>query len=427
MSASAAKTNRTATPPLGDGSGTPSSSPIIHTALLNGRTSPPPLARSLLAGLGWCICEHAEITAEDRAAAFRRFDAAVLVDKAFLRDQLGAGRSPGQDEQLDLLQRFGLGVVVLTARPWAFAGCGAGVVCLPPDAPVDVAYGVLLALSHVRPMLRQIDRQVTNLNRLSETLSQQFNATNRELQLASRLQRDFLPREWPSSGPIRFGTLFRPCTWVSGDIFDIFRLDEWHWGFYIADAVGHGVAAGLLTMYIKHAIRPKRVFPDHFELVPPDEVLSMLNDQLASQALPDSQFITGCYGMIDVQTRGLQYSVAGHPPPLYIPCGGPIRELHGDGSILGLSTNQRFSAEAIRLQPGDRLLLYSDGLEDLLIAHRPPFPEMPTLRPGIPDVLRLPQEEMLAQLRERLDGEPGSLAHADDVTALVMDVGPGGE
>ncbi|MBN2563205.1 MAG: serine/threonine-protein phosphatase [Phycisphaerae bacterium] len=400
--------------------------PIIHVALLGAKTTRPGVLNELIDAADWCVCEHVELSNEDRPSAFRRFDVAVVADKGIARPRHAESRSAEQDRQLELLQRFSMGVLILSSRPWLFAGFGAGVVCLPPDASVDMIHGVLLALHRSRPVLRQIDKQVTNLNRLSQTLRREFEATDRELRLASRLQHDFLPRELPKDGPIRFVTLFRPCTWVSGDIFDIFRLDERHWGFYIADAVGHGVAAGLLTMYIKHAIRPKRIIENGYELVAPSEVMGMLNDQLAFQELPDSQFITGWYGLINTDTLELRYAVAGHPPPMLIDADGGIRELHADGCLLGLCGGQRFSDESVVLRPGERVMLYSDGLEGTLIARRPPLPQMPELMPGVAELLRLPAGDVINRLRDCLDSEPGSLSRADDVTVVLLDL-VGGE
>ncbi len=395
---------------------------IIRIGILGARKTAPAIVECLDEGSDWCVCENVETSAEDRPSAFQRFDAVVLIDGGLGRSGKGGSRSADQDRQLELLQEFGIGVLIVTPRPWVFAGSGAGTVCLPPDSPPDMVHGVLLALSRTRPILRQIDKRLNNLNRLGETLRKELDATDRELRLASRLQRDFLPRGLPEKGPIRFATMFRPCTWVSGDIFDIFRLDEHHWGFYIADAVGHGVAAGLLTMYIKHAIRTKRVIKDGYELVPPSEVLSMLNDQLALQDLPDSQFITGWYGTINIETLELRYSIAGHPPPMLVDVDGSIRELHGDGCLLGLSDGQEFSDETVVLRPDQRIMLYSDGLEETLIEHRPPLPQMPTLKSGMAELLRLPGEELITALRACIDNEPGSLSHADDVTVVVLDV-----
>ena len=78
-----------------------------------------------------------------------------------------------------------------------------------------------------------------------------------------------MSRRLPEVGPIRFGALYRPATWVSGDIYDVVRLDETHVGFYVADAVGHGMPAALLTMFIKKALLTKRILGHTYEILPP--------------------------------------------------------------------------------------------------------------------------------------------------------------
>jgi len=367
-------------------------------------------------------CDHLDFAPDNDFGQLQGYDVIVLVDHSSSSAAVRNTPSARQQAQLALLRKRRLGALVLTDRTWMFAGFDAGVVCLRPDAPFERVRGVLAALSHMRPLIRQVDKQLAAMQRLGKSLQKRFADTDRELQLASKLQKDFLPRELPQAGPFRFHAMFRPCSWVSGDIFDVFRLDEKHWGFYLADAVGHGVAAGLLTMYIKHAIRPKRVLRDGYELVPPSKVLGHLNDLLAAQGLADSQFITGFYGLLNIETRVLKYAVAGHPPALLIDEKGKIRELHGDGCLMGINAGEVFSDESILLEPDQRVIVYSDGLENMLIAHRPPMPRMPIFEPGMPEILRRPATQLIAELRERLDTTPGSLAQADDVTVLFFDV-----
>jgi len=369
-------------------------------------------------------CDHLDLAPENDFGQLQGFDVVVLVDHSSSSASVRNVPSARQQAQLALLRKRRMGSLILTDRAWMFAGFDAGVVCLPPDAPFERVRGALAALSHMRPLIRQVDKQLVAMQRLGKSLQRRFADTDRELQLAARLQRDFLPHELPQAGPFRFHALFRPCSWVSGDIFDVFQLDEKHWGFYLADAVGHGVAAGLLTMYIKHAIRPKRVHRDGYELVAPSQVLSHLNDLLTAQGLADSQFITGFYGLLNIETRVLRYAIAGHPPALLLDAKGRIRELHGDGCLMGINAGETFSDESILLEPDHRVIVYSDGLENTLIAHRPPMPQMPAFEPGMPELLRRPADRLIAELRERLDTTPGSLAQADDVTVLFFDVSP---
>ncbi|MCG8409383.1 MAG: serine/threonine-protein phosphatase [Phycisphaerales bacterium] len=383
--------------------------------VLGGRKSRSEFLDALFTSMEWCLCEHIDLKADGDLEFLKDLDALVLIDNSTAAPDLWR-------RQLYRLQKCRIGVLIMTRRPWVFSDFKMGVVCLSPDSSVEMAQGALTALSHMRSLIRRVDRQFSAMQRLSKTLQRQYEATDRELQLASRLQRDFLPKSLPHRGPFRFETMFRPCSWVSGDIFDIFRLDEKHWGFYLADAVGHGVAAGLLTMYIKYAIRPKRILRNGYELVPPSEVLRHLNDLLIAQGLPDSQFISGWYGMINAETLELKYAVAGHPPALFIDGEGDIRELHGDGCLLGINAGETFSDETISLDPGHRVLVYSDGLEPTLISHRPLIPQQPIFEDGIVELLRRPANDLISQLRERLDNTPGSLAQEDDVSVVIMDV-----
>ncbi len=377
------------------------------------------IIRKLSEGTDWCHVECVGIGDATTDSDLERFDAAVIADDGPVVSSIHPMRGR-LDAWIEMLGRVGIGQLVLTGEP---AGrFGEGTVYLPPDAPMERLRGALTVLAQWRSAMRTHRRQLAGMHRLHQSLHKHFDEIDRELQLASRLQRDFLPRGVTKIGPIRISTLYRPCMWVSGDIFDIFQLDETHFGFYLADAIGHGVAAGLLTMYIKHAIKPRRISSTGTELIRPSEVLAMLNDQLSAQDLPDSQFITGWYGVIDTRSLRLEYAVAGHPPPMLIDRGELVQELHGEGSMLGLCRGQTYTDESMVLRPGQRVLLYSDGLEPALIAERRSRPALSILQPEARKLVAAPSEKLIHTLVSQLDAQPGSLAHADDVTLLILDV-----
>lgn len=344
------------------------------------------------------------------------------------------------------LRKHSLGCVAITRRPWAFDEALDSLMCLRPGANDDLVRGALAAMARLRPVWSRVEAERINMRQLGKRLQNHFDELDHDLRLASRLQNEMLPKAPPNLGPVRFATVFRPCRWVSGDIFDISRLDEDHVGLYLADAVGHGVAAGLLTMLIRNTIRPKQIRGQSYELLRPAEILRRLNENLVAQELPHSQFITAWYGALNLRTLELTYSVAGHPPPLLIdpagichpagiqqsaaipesartPESAGIHELSGSGCLLGVFDEQVFTDQTIRLTPGQRVLLYSDGLENLLIAERNP-PQPVRLQPGIDQLLRLPQDEFLGTLNGMLDREPGGLTAADDISAVVLDVMP---
>lgn len=372
----------------------------------------PDMVRQLLGERGWCHVERLGVGAA-MESDLARFDVALMADAL----GLSAAGLAARDEALC---RQGIGQVRLARE--AAPPQREGIVWLPPDVPLERLRGALSALAQQRTALRAHARQLAGMHRLHHSLNHHFDEMDHEFQLASRLQRDFLPRGVTKIGPIRISTLYRPCAWVSGDIFDIFPLDDRHFGFYLADAIGHGVSAGLLTMYIKHAIQPRRVGPAGVEIVRPSEVMGRLNDQLAAQELPDSQFITGWYGVIDTQTLRLEYAVAGHPPPMIIEGGELVQELYGEGPMLGLAGGESYTDESIVLQPGQRVLLFSDGLEPALIAERRPRPALSILQPDARQLVSASSDVLIRTLVSQLDAQPGSIAHADDVSLLILDV-----
>ncbi|MCL5279528.1 MAG: serine/threonine-protein phosphatase [Planctomycetes bacterium] len=187
-----------------------------------------------------------------------------------------------------------------------------------------------------------------------------------QLRLAGLLQRDFLPSHLPNSPEIRWAATFLPAEWVSGDIYDIARIDEQHVGFYVADAVGHSMPAALLTIFIKQALQMRQTIDNTYRIFPPAEVMRNLNQKIAGQKLSGHQFVTCCYCLLNLKTRQLTLARAGHPYPILLRQGEPPQQLETRGTLLGVFESAEFVQQSVQLQPGDRLLLYSDGAESLI-------------------------------------------------------------
>jgi sigma-B regulation protein RsbU (phosphoserine phosphatase) len=187
-----------------------------------------------------------------------------------------------------------------------------------------------------------------------------------QLRLAGLVQRDFLPAQLPNSEDVRWAATFLPAEWVSGDIYDIARIDEQHIGFYVADAVGHSMPAALLTIFIKQALQMRETLDHSYRIFPPAEVVQNLNRKMAGQKLSGHQFVTCCYCLLNRKTRQLTFARAGHPYPILLRRGQPPRQLETRGSLLGVFEDAEFVQESVQLQAGDRVLLYSDGAESLV-------------------------------------------------------------
>lgn len=278
---------------------------------------------------------------------------------------------------------------------------------------------------HLEDVQREMDALRSELNllrRRDETLNFYMHRLDEELRLAARLQQDFLPKSLPQLGRVQFHTLFRPAGYVSGDLYDVMRLDERTIGFYIADAVGHGMPAALLTMFIKHALVTKEIIANRYRLLAPREALSRLNQALIEQNLSQAAFATALYGTIDVQTLEVTLARAGHPSPLVLRAGGELEVLDADGPLLGIFADEPFAQKQTVLRPGDRMFLYTDGIEVAFCDDD--AADVQRWRDELLSRSSLPTEELLTQFSDRLDSESGSLEPKDDLTMVVVEVRP---
>jgi len=313
--------------------------------------------------------------------------------------------------------------VLLTDGPSA-TSLGATSLIDPVDraTPLPELRGRLAMIARYHGVLRRMEGEIAHMERLGSKLNSHFREVEQEMRLAGRLQRDFLPKLDQPIGQVRFGAVFRPASWVSGDIFDVFRIDEHSTGFYVADAVGHGMAASLLTMFIKRAVVVKQKDADGERVLTPSETLAHLNDALTDQSLPHCQFVTACYGVIDHRTRGVRFARGGHPHPIHIGRDGSIRDVKVPGSLLGIFKGEAFPMGEVTLEPGEKFLLYTDGVE---LAFPGATPDATGLSPFHRTVRSLgaqPIESMLSQIDSRLTTETGSLNPTDDVTILALEI-----
>jgi sigma-B regulation protein RsbU (phosphoserine phosphatase) len=282
--------------------------------------------------------------------------------------------------------------------------------------------GDLQSLQQEVTLLRE---EISQLRRRSDKLNFHLSRIDEELKLAARLQQDFLPKSLPRIGQLHFHTLFRPAGHVSGDFYDVLRLDESHVGFYIADAVGHGVPAALLTMFIKHALATKQIGLGGYRLLTAAETMTRLNDTLIEQALSAATFATALYGTVNIQTNQVTFSRAGHPLPLLLRANGEIEMLACEGGLLGVFPEESYGEVTVQLNIGDRLLLVTDGVEvafsdDIANSQQRWVAELQ-------DRHDLPAEEFLASFGELIDRTTAQAPLRDDLTMLVLEVGPTGK
>jgi sigma-B regulation protein RsbU (phosphoserine phosphatase) len=272
------------------------------------------------------------------------------------------------------------------------------------------------ALLRIKDVHDRLNEKTTEVNRINKRLQQAYKQIDQELELAQRIQTSFLPQTLPEPPGSRFAVHYQLCGRVGGDFYDVFRLDENHVGFYVADAMGHGVPASLLTIFVKKGVRPKEVFGKDYRLVPPGEVLGRLNKELIDQQLSDTPFITMAYGLFNHREGVLQFARAGHPYPLLIPQVGELQTWRQEGLLLGV-VDATFPTHTYQMKPGDKVLLYSDGMDTAVFEGGGLGLE--SLMTCAERCRKLPIQEFVPRLARDLFG---GAAQPDDLTLLGLEV-----
>ena len=285
--------------------------------------------------------------------------------------------------------------------------------------PNDYIFGTEIELEKIQKEMDGLKAEVNQLRRRDDTLKFYMMRLDEELRLAARLQLDFMPKELPQVGNVFFHVLFRPAGYVSGDLYDVIRLDENHVAFFIVDAVGHGMPAALLTMFIKKSLAYKEITSTGYRLLKPSEAMARVNDALVEQGLSPSTFATAVYGIINTITLELEMVCAGHPPPL-LQRNNTLQPTEVQGSLLGVFEKEEFQSTTLQLRPGDRLIVYSDGVEVAFSADM--ASQQGQWKLELDKRKHLPVEGMIMDFSDQLDLECGSLQPKDDLTMVVVEI-----
>lgn len=235
-----------------------------------------------------------------------------------------------------------------------------------PPSTKDLEVSVRNALQQ-RRLTQERDRlygelEDTNKQLLSKVreLEDKSELLRRDLERAEVIQRALLPTAPPAVDRYCIKSVYRPGQYVGGDLYDVIRLDSRHLGIYVADATGHGVTAAMLSVLYKQ--RLVLVDTETGRPLAPKTVLEGANRALIEAVMAPGLFITAVYCVLDTKEAEITIASAGHPPVLHVAPDGKVRRISRTGPALGLTRDAHFSEERVRLEPDDRLLLYTDGI-----------------------------------------------------------------
>ncbi|MGA2848886.1 MAG: PP2C family protein-serine/threonine phosphatase [Terracidiphilus sp.] len=182
----------------------------------------------------------------------------------------------------------------------------------------------------------------------------QLGDIQQELDLARRIQLSILPSAFPPSANFRVAARYVPMTSVAGDLYDFLASGDMQTTLLISDVSGHGVPAALIASMVKMAAISQRALASH-----PCQLLAGMNTALCGNT--QGQYVTAACVHFDGETRSLRYSAAGHPAMLMLR-NGAVTEVSENGLLLAATELATYSEITLQLQPGDRFLLYTDGL-----------------------------------------------------------------
>jgi sigma-B regulation protein RsbU (phosphoserine phosphatase) len=239
--------------------------------------------------------------------------------------------------------------------------------------PLDAQ--VLQARLRVAERILGLEHRLAEQNReLRESrnrLKQAYDQIQADLIAAARVQRQMLPTSDRAAFPFRAGWLFLPAAQVSGDSFNFFKLASDMIGFYHLDVSGHGIPAALLSASLSRSLVPGGGLgvaapADFFE---PARFLAELNRRLSAPDAELEHFATVAYGTANTSSGEVEVALAGHPLPILLRHGGDVECLKPGGLPVGMFPEVDYESQTLRLNPGDRLILYSDGVTECQNSH----------------------------------------------------------
>ena len=300
------------------------------------------------------------------------------------------------------------------------------------DAGVDdflskpVEQSELRARLHAGTRILSLEATLAARNtHLSEALRQ----IEQDLEVAARIQHSVLPAHQQCYGDYFSDWLFLPSAWVSGDIFNVFPLDN-HLGFYCVDVSGHGVGAAMMSLAVArqflHGRTVERFLLDGDKgVVSPAEVVRILNERFCSDEAEIVSYFTLIYGVINLTSGEGRLCQAGHPTPFIVTPHGQIRTVGEGGAPVGLMPHLSWTDVSFTLAPGERLCLFSDGIIECENLAGEQFGQE-RLQTCIQDSIAQAPDDLLQQLGQHLirwrSGENTEQhAMADDVSLLIIE------
>ncbi len=400
---------------------TPDNSPLLSRRPRELRLAQRLLGRSNRAGPDVFTSKGVEYLGTLRRAT----PAAGLVWTVLVRTELATVMRPAGKVRL-VIVGVTLVCLLLAAGGIFYA---ARIITKPIDRLVEhtqrVAKGDLAARVE-EPRIREVAMLARSFNRMSRDLSNYIEELKRttaekerlasEMAIAAQLQKSVLPQAPPRLPGWDLAGRTLPARETGGDFFDYLDLPGGGLGLVLADVSGKGLPAALFMLSTRAYLRTLALGG-----LPPHQVLAGANRQVAADSGVSGMFVTTFYAELDPQSGRLRYANAGHNPPLLLRRGreGAMEELDRTGLPLGVLEDESYQLTELVLQPGDLLLVYSDGVTEAPDRNQREW-GVRRLREQMRRGCRLPAGELLQRIQRQVEGWSGEQPQFDDMTLVIL-------
>lgn len=272
----------------------------------------------------------------------------------------------------------------------------------------------------------QIKMYVDRLNRVVQNKTREVRRANekllREIENAKMIQQSLLPGHYLAYADARFYSDYYPCERLSGDFYDIYKIDEEHIGMYLLDVSGHGISAALMTMFTANNITSSERLIKRYRGLKPHKNLDHFYEVFNQSNFPDEMHLVVLIASYNTQTRLLKYASGGmNCHPIVIRKTGKLELLDQSRGFPIMKFGEYFVPEytsvTIKLEPGDKVLFYTDGLIDV---EKNDLFDLDELMRFSAKFAMEPAQNYYDALQRLVDGKKEQLD--DDVTFFIMEV-----
>ncbi|MCD4701693.1 MAG: SpoIIE family protein phosphatase [Candidatus Aegiribacteria sp.] len=251
---------------------------------------------------------------------------------------------------------------------------------------------------------------VENFELLDEKLIKQ--KLEEQIKVARGIQKGLLPGEIPVRPGLEVEALIRFCLEVAGDYYDVISLDDHRTVLSIGDVAGKGIGPAMLMANLQASLRTTQAMG-----ISLGESAMQIN-RIVFDNTPPELFITFFMALIDVREGCMKYVNAGHNPPFFVMQDGHVNMLSKGGILLGVKADAEYEEGEVLLNPGDILLMYTDGVCEAMNCSDEEFGEKRLAR-IVSDNRRLPLSDLVHLIEKEVEVHHGSSDYDDDFTLLV--------